>query len=363
MNTRRIFNAEVIKYAASDFLPHLKSMNIGVIDGMVSEENRIYDPTANPADLEIASIKNCFDRLGLSYGIVNPNKDGWVEDIMKYNPLLINVYGEYGEDGRMQGLLDLLGKHYVGSGVASSAISLSKPLFKCFAKQLGFDTPAFHYSHWDSKDAVKEIEDMQFPILAKVINGGCSIGMVKLDTHSDYLNFFNANKDILHRYFFEEFIEGRFITVGVLALDQRNFVFPPLEIITKSGMYDEAAKKDHNELGLAVYTFPLDDICKDGGVLQEIASEIFQAAAIKHFARIDFIVDRNGKAWVLEINTLPGISGTGNYMSAGSKAGLTYDEIMVTLLRGAVQSSGPEERSERNRYIEGNFGRPTYPNI
>ena len=333
------FNLAAVRKELDLFYPLLKSLKIGVLDGPISEEDIVYNPGANPADLEIASIKEAFDRMGVSYEVIDPSQDGWLQNMMQCNPIVINIHGEYGEDGRLQGLLDIMDKSYIGSGLENSAVSISKPLFKLVAQQMGFQTPKFFKKEWSGTPAITDIDSMQFPIMAKISNGGCSIGMEKIDSKNDLKYFMKANHDKLDRYFFEEYIDGRFITVGVLQVGEDCLVFPPLEVITKNGFYNEEAKKDHSEAGLATYTFPDDEVCRDGGSLQKIAYEVFTKTGAKNLARIDFMVDKDGTPWLLELNTIAGLSSTGNFASAGKKVGLTYDEILMMILKSSLENT------------------------
>lgn len=333
------FNVKILHSDAQSFLPILKKMKLAILDGPISEEDIIYNPTANPEDLELASLVKSFDRLGLQYEIIDPSQDGWLNKLMQCNPIVINIHGEYGEDGRLQGLLDILNKSYIGSGLENSALSISKPLLKIVAQGLGINTPNFYKEEWADSLFTTPIEELQLPVMAKISNGGCSIGMHKIDSTADLDVFMKEKLNKRNRYFFEEYIDGRFLTVGILETEHGIFAFPPLEVITKYGFYDEEAKKDHDEAGLAEYVFPQDEIGKDGGVLQKIAHDVFLKTGANGFARVDFMVDKNNQPQLLELNTIAGLSSTGNFASSAKQIGLSYDNLIINILKIAMQKT------------------------
>lgn len=356
MNLISEFNVLSFKQKLWEYLPQLRLKRIGILDGPLSEEDRIYNITARPSDLEIPAIKNSFDNLRLSYDIIDPTQDGWLEKIISCDPIFINVHGEFGEDGRFQSLLDILGKHYIGSDAETSAIGMSKPLFKNIVSNLGFSTPRFFWSQWENTPLVTKVEDMTFPVMAKPVYGGCSMGIEKLQTLQEYKQFEMQPVNRSTNYFYEEFIEGRFLTVSVLEADGQVLALPPLEVITKGGFYDETAKKDPDEVQLAVYTYPSDEFCKESGLLRKTASDIFKAVAARNYARLDFIVSPDNKFWLLEINTVPGVSSAGNFPASAAQIGLTYDEVTIALLKAALESDIVKKKDQR--FLNAQFGSP-----
>lgn len=354
MITKTSFDLKTYKETLNDNLALLRQRKIGLLDGPLSDEDFLYNQTARPSDLELPAITSSFDRLGLSYSVIDPTKDGWLQKLVECDPIYINVHGEYGEDGRLQGLMDAMKKHYIGSGVATSAIGINKPYLKNLVAGLGYETPKFYWSAWHGTKAVCNVEDLTFPVMAKPVYGGCSMGIVKLDAYSQYKEFSSDPSIKKDSYFYEEFVSGRFLTVGIMEVGDDYLVLPPLEVVTRNGFYDEVAKKDPNEEMLAEYTFPKDAPNKEGGCVQKRTYDVFKGIGGKGYARVDLMLDANNNIWILEVNTVPGMSAAGNFPAAAQQVGLSYDDLTIALLATCMgddlhQAHRPLVQSPRNR--------------
>lgn len=320
----------------------LKMRKIGIVDGPISEEDKLYIKKAKIEDLEITAIVDSFRRLNINYVIVDLSCPGWMEILLSCDILFINIHGEYGEDGRLQGLLDILGKPYLGSGTMVSAVGLHKPAFKKLVKSFGFNTPKFVWPAEAHGDIHSHIACLQFPIMAKPIHGGSSIGMKKIDDMNAYEQFYAKLGNEVYQYFFEEFVSGRIVTVALLEINGDFVVFPPLEIVPEADFYDEFTKLNSQGGDVKECRFPQDLASEYEQDVRQIAYEIFRRLGGRSFCRVDFMVDAAGVPWVLEVNTIPGLSRAGNFPTCAAAGGFTYDDIIVSLLLSCRTSLEPD---------------------
>ncbi len=237
---------------------------------------------------------------------------------IKPDKVFIALHGTYGEDGRVQGLLDLLGIPYVGSGVLGSALAMDKDMTKRMLLSRGIPTP-----RWVCVRDEEEVRWDTYPAVVKPADQGSSVG---LHVVKDRRELQEAIRDVLKisgKILVEEFIDGSEITVGIL----KGRTLPPLEIRPKKGVYDYESKYTK---GMSEYVFLEDE--NTIRELQKIALEVFNAMELKDMARVDFRVSKEGKPYVLEVNTLPGMTELSLFPMACKKIGIDFDQMISILL-------------------------------
>ncbi len=300
---------------------------IGVLCGGLSSEREV----------SLRSGKNVLDalkRLGYSNSqIIDVDKNianTLIENNIEvaYNAL----HGKYGEDGCIQGILEILKIPYTGSGVMASSICMNKeytkrvlstnrniPLIKSVFIKKG-------------EDVLEKCKNLNYPLITKPVCEGSSFGMTKVNTKEElmpaYKEAIKYNDDVL----IEEFINGFFITVGVLEKDNEVFATEILEIRPKNEWYDYEAKYTKGMSDFIVPSTSLSE--KTTKEIKEISIEAHKTAGCSGVSRIDFMV-MNDRPYFLEINTSPGMTDTSDLPAQAEVMGITYDDLVLLILNNA----------------------------
>jgi D-alanine-D-alanine ligase len=240
-----------------------------------------------------------------------------------------------GEDGVLQGLLDALGVPYTGSGVLGSALSMDKIRTKQVWLALGLPTPAY-VNLQRGEDVVAAAHKLGLPVIVKPACEGSSVGITRCFKDADLA----AAVELAARYegplLVEQLIQGEEYTVGVLGCD----ALPSIRIVPAGEYYDYHAKyvaEDTQYLcpGLA------------GAAEQELASltlAAFFAADCSGWGRVDFMRDRAGKPWLLEVNTAPGMTSHSLVPKAARQRGIEFDELVWRVLETSFRGQAPGAR-------------------
>lgn len=309
---------------------------IGIVYGPKSLEDRYYLEHSPPDQLGFTALLDSLESLGFATIQVDPTSSTFLKDIDASDWLLLNMHGEYGEDGRLQGLLDYLGKPYSGSGVLASALGMHKVMFKRTLLGAGIPTPRFVCLEPPSHSRETSLASREIPIpgIMKPVSGGSSIGITVVHSISEVERF-----DIgllIHKFgqfFVEEFISGRSLTVGVLELDDGAVTTPVIEIQADAEFYDAETKLDKQAEGLVTYALPTALGPELECAIRSTALAVHEMLGCSGFSRVDFILTPEKTALVLEINTTPGMSRQGNFATGCAALGLSYDETVLAVLR------------------------------
>lgn len=231
----------------------------------------------------------------------------------EYDIAYLALHGEYGEDGRVQSVLDMLGKKYTGSGVTGSAIAMNKILTKLIAKEIGIRIPKTYNS-------INEIEN--YPVVIKPSKEGSSVGLYICNTEAEAKEAYKKIED--KSPLIEEFIKGDELTAGILNGEKLGVI----RIKPKSGLYDYESKYT---VGKTEYEYPAKI---DEQVYEEVlesARKIHEILELKGVTRSDFIL-KDGKAYFLEVNTCPGMTETSLAPKLASIKGYTFDNLIKMVL-------------------------------
>ncbi len=304
-----------------------KNAKIAVLCGGMSSE----------AEVSRRSGKGCFDAL-LRLGYKNAELvevDKNISEKLKnggYNYAYNALHGKYGEDGCIQGILEILQIPYTGCGVMSSAVCMNKEYTKRILSTCS-DIPlaksVFVRKGEDVKEATK---DLKFPVITKPVSEGSSFGMTKVNTREELLSAYEEaikyNDDVL----IEEFIDGVFVTVGVLEQDSKNFATEILEIRPKNEWYDFEAKYT---AGMSEFVLPANLDEKLTKRVKEISVKAHETAGCRGVSRVDFMISKDGIPYVIEINTSPGMTSTSDLPAQSKVMGISYDDLVQIILNGA----------------------------
>lgn len=301
-----------------------KDAKIAVLCGGMSSE----------AEVSMRSGKGCFEalkRLGyenaemviVDKAIAQKLADG------NYEYAFNALHGKYGEDGCVQGILEILKIPYAGCGVMASAICMNKEYTKrvlSTCKDIPLIKSVFVKK---GEDVVKTCEGLRYPLITKPVCEGSSFGMTKVNTPEElvpaYEEAVKFNADVL----IEEFIDGFFITVGVLEKDGKAFATEILEIRPKNEWYDFEAKYTK---GMSDFIVPSTALSTEATKhIKEIAVKAHETAGCSGVSRVDFMV-MNDEPYFLEINTSPGMTETSDLPAQAAAMGISYDELVLLIL-------------------------------
>jgi len=248
-----------------------------------------------------------------------------LHDLESFDTAMISLHGRFGEDGAMQGALELLGIPYTGSGVMASAIGMDKWRTKMMWSAAGVSTPAFELVSADSDFEAIE-QRLGLPLFVKPANEGSSIGISKVKQAGGLKAAYElaAKSDPL--VIAEQFVGGGEYTVGILG-DQ---ALPIVRIVPKNEFYDFEAKylRDDTE-----YRCPCGLSAEKEAQIQQEALLAFNTIGCQGWGRVDFLMDEAGKHYFLEVNTSPGMTDHSLVPMAAKAAGISFDELVVSVLR------------------------------
>lgn len=242
------------------------------------------------------------------------------------------LHGKYGEDGCIQGILEILQIPYTGCGVMSSAVCMNKEYTKRILSSCPEIPLAKSAFVRKGEDVMEKTKDLKFPVFTKPVSEGSSFGMTKVNSRDElqaaYDEAVKYNDDVL----IEEFIDGLFVTVGVLEQDGKNFATEILEIIPKNEWYDYESKYTP---GMSEFILPAKFDEKLTAKIKEISVKAHETSGCRGVSRVDFMVSKDGIPYVIEINTSPGMTSTSDLPAQAKVMGISYDELVQIVLNGA----------------------------
>ena len=239
----------------------------------------------------------------------------------------IALHGHPGEDGTIQGVLDLMGIPYTGSGVLGSAIGMDKIISKRLFNSLNIPTPAYYYH--EQIDIDEAILTLDFPIVVKPRAEGSSVGITIVGTRKE-LELAVKKAPRHGDFFLEKYIPGMTATCGII----NGVPLPILEIAPRRRkFYDYKAKYTK---GMTEYIVPARIPEKKYKKTQKYALEAHRAIGAHGFSRVDFVLDKNHEPYVLEVNTIPGLLAESNLPLEARAIGLGYDELAFEILKTSL---------------------------
>lgn len=256
--------------------------------------------------------------------------------------IFIALHGPNGEDGRLQGLFDVLGYVYTGSGCAASALAIDKPRAKDIVGASGISTApkiCFSQRDWqrDRTGLVKHVlNTLGLPAVIKAPSQGSSCGMAIAHTHDDFIRDLNEIIPLEGEVMVEAFLSGLEVTCSVLDTiqDGRARALPVTEICPKESIYFDYYSK---------YTAGVTDEITPARIsdslahrVQELGIAAHRALGCRSWSRSDFIICEGEPVW-LELNTLPGLTETSLFPQAAAVAGITYNDLIMLLTKDAIE--------------------------
>ncbi|MCX7987063.1 MAG: D-alanine--D-alanine ligase [Bacteroidales bacterium] len=249
---------------------------------------------------------------------------------IRFDAIVMAIHGTPGEDGKLQGYFDLLNIPYTCCGVLASAVTFNKHACKLFARQIGIDTAdSLILRKGDFFSTQKIIEQVGLPCFVKPTESGSSFGVSKV-THAHQLSdaivkAFEESNEVL----IEKFISGTEVTCGMVSFPEGDLIFPITEVISKKEFFDFEAKYTS---GLSEEITParIDEYMTL--LVQNATQKLYHALGCKGITRTDFIIS-DGKAYLLEVNTVPGMSPHSIIPKQLQTMGITVAEMYDRLLK------------------------------
>jgi D-alanine-D-alanine ligase len=258
------------------------------------------------------------------------------------------LHGPYGEDGTVQGLLELAGIPYVGAGVAASAVGMDKVLFKDV--MVAHEVPIVSHvvvlrKVWEREpeEVLARVEaEIGYDCFVKPANLGSSVGITKAHDRTELRAALEQAARYDRKLLVEEAIDAREIEVSVLGNDEP-VASVPGEIVPCNEFYDYAAKYLDGESELLIPA-PVPE--ETAGLLAQLAIRAYRAIDCAGMARVDFLLDRkDGELYLNEVNTLPGFTPISMYPKLWEASGLSYPELIDRLIQLALERHGDKSRS------------------
>ncbi|MFC9227472.1 hypothetical protein ACFTZI_00485 [Streptomyces decoyicus] len=319
----------------------LRGKRIAVVYGAVSEEDALYIRNVPRADWSLSAILEALTGLGLEAEHLDPTHNDFIERIQLFDVAFLNVHGPYGEDGRIQGLLDYLSIPYTTSGVLASSIGMDKLASKAIFTYLGIPVPR-GLPLLRPETAEEVSAGFAFPAMLKAVDGGSSVGMAMINEPGELAREAETLKRRgFKRLFLEEFIHGRAVTVSAVESAEGSIVLPPLEFITESSYYDESTKLGGSQAPKVEYVVPDDLPPHVVKGLTEQTRCVYDFLACRGAIRVDYMIDELGTTYALEVNTNPGLQQHSNLPVSCALEGMAYPELIERLVLHALKSFEP----------------------
>ena len=252
-----------------------------------------------------------------------------LHDLESFDRVFINLHGRFGEDGCIQGALEMLQIAYTGSGVMASAIGMDKWRTKLLWRATNVVTPDFELVTADSDFAAIE-KKLGLPLFVKPANEGSSLGITKVKESGGLSAAYELAAEADPLVIAEAYVGGGEYTVGIIA-DKENGLkaLPVIRIVPKNEFYDYEAKylRDDTE-----YLCPCGLSAEKEAQIQQEALVAFRAIGCKGWGRVDFLMDESGKHYFLEVNTSPGMTDHSLVPMAAKAAGVSFEALVIQIL-------------------------------
>ena len=252
-----------------------------------------------------------------------------LEDLVRANfdRVFIALHGRYGEDGTIQGALELMSLPYTGSGVMACALAMDKWRTKLIWAASGIATPVFEILTAASEFG-EVARRLGLPLIVKPAREGSTIGLSKVTRPGDVEAAYRKAAQHDQLVIAEKFVAGPEVTVSILDDD----ALPLIRIEAPGGNYDYHAKYFSEETR---YFCPSGIGATLERRIQELALRAFQVVDCRGWGRVDVMIDDKGEPWLLEVNTVPGMTGHSLVPMAAKAAGLSFDDLVIRILESA----------------------------
>jgi len=300
----------------------IEAGHVGVLMGGNSAEREISLETG-------AHVISCLKESGVNATPIDWNgKLSLSENYMQYDRIFIATHGIGGEDGKIQSVLELLDIPYTGTKVLGCALAMDKIRAKLVWSGLDLSTPSFEVIDYDT-DSASLVKKIGLPLIVKPARGGSSFGITIVDDISQLVEAISYAKKFDSLVIAESYITGEEYTVSIL-LDE---ALPAIKIKTPRAFYDFEAKYRSES---TEYICPCELQPEAEEMIQEIALEAFAALGGSGWGRIDFMKDEYGKFWLIEMNTVPGLTSHSLFPMSVHHSGKKITQAVLSILSSSM---------------------------
>ena len=265
-----------------------------------------------------AGVARALKEAGFSVNILDPAKPGFPEKlrgVKNIYAVFIALHGVKGEDGTIQGFLETLGLPYTGSGILASALAMDKIIAKQLFLSAGLSVPP-------------GCPPLAFPLVVKPAHGGSTLGISIVKKKTDLAAALDLARKYDARILLERFIPGTEITIGILG-NENPRILPAIQIVPAEGFYDYRAKyAPGGSRHLIPPELPRNWVKRAG----EMVLAAHRLLGCRGLSRSEVIIDRKGKPYLLDLNTIPGFTATSLFPEAAAAAGISFGELTRQLV-------------------------------
>jgi len=279
-----------------------------------------------------AAVHAALQTLGVDAVAIDVQRKTILQDLQsdEFSYAFNILHGPGGEDGVIQGVLEVLEIPYTGSGVMASALAMDKLRSKQLFKALSLPTPEYMLLDKNS-DYEYVAATLNLPVMVKPALEGSSIGITKVTEVEEFKSAWEVASACAGAVFAEKWIEGDEYTVAIIGEQ----ALPVLQLKTPHAFYDYEAKYQAND---TEYLCPTDLSAEEEQQLQRLALSAFKAIGVTSWGRVDFMRDQNGHYWIIEINTVPGMTDHSLVPMAAKAAGMNFEDLVWKILTLAATS-------------------------
>lgn len=299
-----------------------KNIKIAVLCGGFSSEREV----------SLRSGKNCYEallRLGYKNTKLVDVTTNIANDLKDFDVAYNALHGKYGEDGCIQGLLEILKIPYTGCGVMASSVGMNKEYTKKILRDSGLNLIK-SVCITKEDDVFESVKNLKYPLMIKPVCEGSSFGMSKVNSKDELQKAVDEARKYNQDVLIEEYIVGVNVTVGVIEKDGNPFATDILELRPHNEWYDYEAKYTK---GMTDFILPAEISQEMTKLVKEQAIKAFKACGCSGVSRIDFII--TDLPYILEINTSPGMTDTSDLPAQSASMGISYDELVELILMSA----------------------------
>ena len=306
-----------------------KSMRIAVVYGGVSSER---EPSLKSGQATYEALQRCGFTNAVLFDFQNKN----IDQLLKLHPdiAMLALHGKGGEDGSIQGALDLAGIPYTGSGIETSAVCMNKILTKRLLEALQIPTADYMVLHRREYDAEpllasrRLIERLGLPLILKPPQQGSSIGIVLVEKEEELTEAIEEVFQYGNQILAEEYLHGMELTLPILGNDEIT-ILPEIELVSDA-KYRSYEVKYTSGPGRHIIPARITEATR--AQIQGIGRRLYRELNCRGCARIDFIVDRRKGPAVLEVNTLPALTATSALPASAKAAGISFEELVIRII-------------------------------
>lgn len=248
----------------------------------------------------------------------------------KFDRAFIVVHGRGGEDGVIQAALELMGIPYTGSGMQGSAVGMDKYRSKLIWRGLGLPTPGFKLIR--KAGDLADLGELAYPVIVKPAHEGSSIGISRAADKQQLLEAWRFAAEYDQEVLVEAWIEGVEYSVSILGDE----ALPAIRLETPHLFYDYEAKYEAEDTR---YFVPCGLTTEKEQMMQDLALSAFSAVGASGWGRVDFMVDSRGRSWLIEVNTVPGMTSHSLVPMAAKATGMEFETLVWRILEQTMESS------------------------